>query len=66
MDKLSDALSAIGLILPLTFNYYDQQRLMKVMDDPDALKKEYNQICDEIDGVARMNLAINHPNFRSL
>ena len=65
MNELIDKMSAIGLVLPITFNYYDQQRLMKVMDDPDALRKEYDKICDEIDGVARMNLAINHPNYRT-
>jgi hypothetical protein len=63
INKLRYALSAIGLHLPLTFNYNDKLRLMKVIEDSDALRKEYNKICNEIHGVARINLSINHSNY---
>ena len=63
-QELRTALENIGLSLPLAFNFHDQKRLWEVRNDKEAMKEEYEKIGEEIIGVVKMNLSINHSNHK--
>ena len=62
LKQLRERLKAINESLPLTFNYHDYKRLWLCQSEDD-LKHEFSRICDEIHGVYKANLSINHSNF---
>lgn len=64
--ELITKLNEVGLELPYAFNFHDQKRLWNCKDDSRQLKAEYANIGNEIMGVVRANLSINHSNFKGL
>jgi len=62
--KLTE-LERLMYLLPLTFNYNDKQRLKKAyaLEGPSGYHDTFQKIQNEIFGVSRANLSINHSNY---
>lgn len=64
-QELRNRLKSIGLHLSLCCNFDDEIKLW-ACETKDELELTYKQIAGEISKVHRMNLALNHSNYRNL
>jgi hypothetical protein len=63
-SKLTELENLLKL-MPITFNYHDEQRLKKAyeLEGPSGYHATFQKIQNEIFSVFRSNLRINHSNY---
>lgn len=60
--ELEKRLKAMNESLPMSYNYHDYKRLW-ICQTEEEIRQEFSKIDDEIFGVVKVNLSINHSNF---